>query len=251
MIKITIDDNYNLSQDSIHLLDATALAALPELTPTTIKNTSWSFNPIDHTVYGLLDNSISFIGNTNPINPANNNERYLTSLSISTNNKQHQQQLHFTITPLSETTIYQKLDEIKPPEEPTKPHTHSQLSACSSLIQEIYSNNPDYDINPDAIPKVFFSKLDLDYYLASLSTTLEESILLWMESTGILSVNLDSNDINMPLLLRKAFKRAFMFGPARNQVMLELLDGTSKPFSSVTPSFQLEIASEILSILPD
>lgn len=245
MIILTIQDN-SLTPDSLSLLNAAVHSILPPaINIPANSNITWQLDYPD--IFGSLYTPQGNIMVSTKTSPLENYSLQLLSLTI--DGQPLPKQFSLSITPLSETQVYQKLDELYPPLT-QKPEPHSQLSACSQLIQEIYSNNPDYQTNPDFIPKTFLTKLDLDDYLANLAITLEESILLWMESSGRLSVNLDDQDINMPLLLKKTFKRAFMFGPARNKVMVELIDGTTKPFSYLTPSFQLEICSEILSILP-
>ena len=132
---------------------------------------------------------------------------------------------------------------------PVKREPHSQLSACSKLIQEMYNDDPDYDSNMP-VPKVFFSKLDFDTYMSSVSVTLEESILLWMESTGRLSVNMDDEGILVPTILTNNIKRVYMHGAARNQVRVEMLNGDIHEFRNMSAAFQVEICNEILSILP-
>lgn len=154
--------------------------------------------------------------------------------------------LNYQLSPIHEMYI---LATVEASEEPNKREVHSQLSACSKLIQEIYSDNPEYDPNMP-VPKVFFSKLDFDDYMSNLSVTLEESILLWMESTGRLSVNLDDDDILVPTILKNSIKRVYMHGAARNQVRVEMLNGDIREFRNMSPTFQVEICNEILSILP-
>ena len=154
--------------------------------------------------------------------------------------------LNYQLSPIHELYI---LAAVEASEEPNKREVHSQLSACSKLIQEIYSDNPEYDPNMP-VPKVFFSKLDFDDYMSNLSVTLEESILLWMESTGRLSVNMDDDGILVPTILKNNIKRVYMHGAARNQVRVELHNGDIREFRNMSPTFQVEICNEILSILP-
>lgn len=154
--------------------------------------------------------------------------------------------LIYQLSPIHEMYI---LAAVEASEEPRKREVHSQLSACSKLIQEIYSDDPDYDPNMP-VPKVFFSKLDFDDYMSNLSVSLEESILLWMESTGRLSVNMDDEGILVPAILKNTIHRVYMHGAARNQVLVELSDETIHEFRNMPPAFQVEICNEILSILP-
>ena len=247
MIKLEIKDN-QLTSDSIDLLNASALAAMPmglelhaeraDWTVDFILGTAWSY--LVPVIKGKLDDLILV-----PKYVIHAEEGFLELVSMTIDGPQLTQQINYKVTPLSEVYILAKLEDKKP----EKRQVHSQLGACSNLIQEMYANDDDYDINKP-VPKVFFTKLDLDYYLANLAVTLEESILLWMESTGRLSVNMNDDGINMPKLLEKAVKRVFMFGPARNKVKVEFNNGDQKDFSLMTPSAQLEICSEILSILP-
>lgn len=155
--------------------------------------------------------------------------------------------LNYQLSPLHELYIMAAVEADD--SHPEKREVHSQLSACSKLIQEIYSDNPEYDPNMP-VPKVFFSKLDFDDYMSNLSVTLEESILLWMESTGRLSVNMDDDGILVPTILKNNIKRVYMHGAARNQVRVELHNGDIREFRNMSPTFQVEICNEILSILP-
>lgn len=154
--------------------------------------------------------------------------------------------LTYQLSPLHELYVIAAAEANEP--EPRK-EVHSQLGACSKLIQEIYSDNPEYDPNMP-VPKVFFSKLDFDDYMSNLSVTLEESILLWMESTGRLSVNLDDEGILVPTILKNTIKRVYMHGAARNQVRVELQNGDIREFRNMSAAVQVEICNEILSILP-
>ena len=154
--------------------------------------------------------------------------------------------LTYQLSPLHELYVIAAAEANEP--EPRK-EVHSQLGACSKLIQEIYSDNPEYDPNMP-VPKVFFSKLDFDDYMSNLSVTLEESILLWMESTGRLSINMDDEGILVPTILKNNIKRVYMHGAARNQVRVELHNGDIHEFRNMSPTFQVEICNEILSILP-
>jgi hypothetical protein len=247
MIKLEIKNN-QLTSDSIDLLNASVLVAMPmglelhaeraDWTVDFILGTAWScLVPV---IKGKLDDLILV-----PKYVIHAEEGFLELVSMTIDGPQLTQQINYKVTPLSEVYILAKLEDKKP----EKRQVHSQLGACSNLIQEMYANDDDYDINKP-VPKVFFTKLDLDYYLANLAVTLEESILLWMESTGRLSVNMNDDGINMPRRLEKTIKRVFMFGPARNKVKVEFNNGDQKDFSLMTPSAQLEICSEILSILP-
>lgn len=156
--------------------------------------------------------------------------------------------LNYQLSPLHEMYILAAVESSEEPKQ--KREVHSQLSACSKLIQEIYSDDPDYDSNMP-VPKVFFSKLDLDTYMSNLSVTLEESILLWMESTGRLSVNLDDDGILVPHILKNNIHRVYMYGAARNQVKVELHNKQTYDFKNMSAAVQVEICNEILSILPD
>ncbi|MBQ2175580.1 MAG: hypothetical protein II453_11135 [Alphaproteobacteria bacterium] len=155
--------------------------------------------------------------------------------------------LTYQLSPLHELYVIAAAESSEESKQKREPH--SQLSACSKLIQEMYSDDPDYDSNMP-VPKVFFSKLDFDAYMSNVSVTLEESILLWMESTGRLSVNLDDDGILVPTILKNNIKRVYMHGAARNQVRVELLNGDIREFRNMTASIQVEICNEILSILP-
>jgi len=158
-----------------------------------------------------------------------------------------QNPINYQFSPIHELYIMATAEANKPQEIKREPH--SQLSACSRLVQEIYSDNPDYDSNMP-VPKVFFSKLDFDTYMSNLSVTLQESILLWMESTGQLSVNMDDENISVPTMLKNNIKRIYMHGAARNQIKVELLNGNTQDFHNMSASVQTEICNEILSILP-
>jgi len=155
--------------------------------------------------------------------------------------------LVYQLSPLHEMYILAAVESSEEPRQKREPH--SQLSACSKLIQEMYNDDPDYDSNMP-VPKVFFSKLDFDTYMSNLSVTLEESILLWMESTGRLSVNMDDEDILVPTILKNNIKRVYMHGAARNQVRVELHNGDIHEFRNMSAAVQVEICNEILSILP-
>lgn len=95
--------------------------------------------------------------------------------------------------------------------------------------------------------------MDFDYYMAKLQTTLQESILLWMESNATLSVDMSSQDINTDHIPENQFniKRVYMHGPARNHVMVEFNDNTTVDFMKVNISMQISITEDILSILPE
>lgn len=155
--------------------------------------------------------------------------------------------LTYQLSPLHELYVIAAAEADDP--HPEKREPHSQLSACSKLIQEMYNDDPDYDSNMP-VPKVFFSKLDFDAYMSNVSVTLEESILLWMESTGRLSVNMDDEGILVPTILKNSIKRVYMHGAARNQVRVELHNGDILEFRNMSAAFQVEICNEILSILP-
>lgn len=155
--------------------------------------------------------------------------------------------LVYQLSPLHEMYILAAVESSEEPQQKREPH--SQLSACSKLIQEMYNDDPDYDSNMP-VPKVFFSKLDFDEYMSNVSVTLEESILLWMESTGRLSVNMDDEGILVPTILKNNIKRVYMHGAARNQVRVELHNGDIHEFRNMSAAVQVEICNEILSILP-
>ena len=155
--------------------------------------------------------------------------------------------LVYQLSPLHEMYILAAVESSEEPQQKREPH--SQLSACSKLIQEMYNDDPDYDSNMP-VPKVFFSKLDFDTYMSNVSVTLEESILLWMESTGRLSVNMDDEGILVPTILKNNIKRVYMHGAARNQVRVELHNGDIHEFRNMSAAVQVEICNEILSILP-
>ena len=153
--------------------------------------------------------------------------------------------VHFRVTPLTEVTILSNIPETGT----RKPEAHSQLSACAKLVRDMYIDDDEYSLDKP-VPKVFFSMMDMDYYFSKLAVTLEESILLWMESTGRLSVNMNDEDITVSTILQDSIKRIYMNGAARNKVTLELTNGTTRDFSSINPSVQVELCREILSILP-
>lgn len=246
MIKLNIDNN-KISYDSINILNATVITALPDGFPIDSENIEWS---LDNTIDRHIPVITGKYGTETFIKP-----RYVIHIPDGTiqltgmiiNSTALVSPVHFKVTPMNEIYILGKIES----KEPEKRQVHSQLSACSKLIQEMYSDIPGYNVEESQIPKVFFTKLDLDFYLANLAVTLEESILLWMESTGKLSVNMNDEAINMPRILEKSIKRVFMFGPARNKVKVEFNNGDQKDFSLMTPSAQVEICSEILSILPE
>lgn len=246
MIKLNLS-NTSLSPHTIDILNATALTALPEGFPIDTKDIIWSLDLYTDQNFPVI---IGKYSNNTFLKPRYiihipDGTMQLTGMSI--DSESLASPINFKVTPLNEITILSKTNQ----DTDNPRQTHSQLSACSKLIQEIYKDDPDYSVEETKTPKVFFSLLELDYYCSNLAVTLEESILLWMETTYRLSVNLDDEGINVPLLLDKNIKRAFMSGPARNKVKIELLNGTQKDFSELTPSVQMELAREILSILPE
>ena len=159
----------------------------------------------------------------------------------------------FPVTPINEVYILATLEAHEPtPRLLNRKEPHSQLSAYSKLVQAMYQDDPDYDPNLP-VPKTFFTKVDFDVYMSNLSVTIQESILLWMESTGRLSVNMDDTDINVQPLANTKYniKRIYMSGPARNKITIEYNNNATTDFSNLTPSLQVELCNEILSILPE
>lgn len=159
----------------------------------------------------------------------------------------------FPVTPINEVYILATLEAHEPtPRLLNRKEAHSQLSAYSKLVQAMYQDDPDYDPNLP-VPKTFFTKLDFDVYMSNLSVTLQESILLWMESTGRLSVNMNDTDINVQPLANAKYniKRIYMSGPARNKITIEFEDNSTTDFGNLTTSLQVELCNEILSILPE
>ena len=148
----------------------------------------------------------------------------------------------YQISPLREVYILSNTQDTPQPREP-----HSQLKAYTELVNEIYSFTQDDELPTP--PKVFLDKISFDYYMADFSITLQETILLWMESTGNLAVNMDDPAITTPRRLEGSIKRIYMHGPARNKLMVEYLDGTTKLFPLLAPSVQTELCEEILSII--
>lgn len=257
MIKIFIKDN-QITPESEALLNATVNSALPVGFPFNIdsQNIHWhlsyllgtSLSILVPVIHGVIDDSDMAPTIAKPKFVIHPEDDFLELVTMELDGPRFKTPIVYRMTPLSEVYILSKL-EVNNPGNTREPH--SQLSACSKLIQEMYSDIPGYNVEESQIPKVFFTKFDLDFYLANLAVTLEESILLWMESTGKLSVNMNDESINMPRLLEKSIKRVFMFGPARNKVKVEFNNGDKKDFSQMTPSAQVEICSEILSILPE
>lgn len=240
MIKI----NQNLTQHDIQILNASLKAAMPDINSDSIHWHSSIIQTANGNAIPVVIGVIYSDDNT----PATtvcvkgtieNNTIQLHNLVIDGKFKSN-----FRFTPLNEIGI---LSAIPEPDD-NKPKTHSQLSACSKLIQELYADNDEYSIDKP-VPKLFFSILDMDYYFSKLAVTMEESILLWMESTGRLSVNMDDDEISVSKILQDSVKRIFMNSPARNKVSLELTNGSIKDFSQINPSVQVEICREILSIL--
>jgi hypothetical protein len=237
MIKL-VPNNNELTPHDISILNATALTFLPNGAETNPDTLQWSMDNLQIKALGQNSTSLtaSFIPHTD--------DGFLELTGMTIDGPDMQKPLKCNITPLSEAIILSKLPA---PEDNTR-QPQSQLCACSKLVQAIYSQeNPQ---EPLGTPKVFFTKFDLDDYLANLAVTLQESILLFMESTNLLSIDMDFDGINTPHIMAPKIKRIFMFGPARNKLMLELHDGSHRDFSSITPSAQVEICSEILSIVP-
>ncbi len=152
-----------------------------------------------------------------------------------------------SIYPMTELLVLSKLQSHDTDDRPT-----SQLGNHMRLIQAMYQDDPDYSIDKP-VPNVFFTKMDFDYYMAKLQTTLQESILLWMESNATLSVDMSSKDINTNHIPGNQFnvKRVYMHGPARNHVMVEFNDNTTADFMGLNISIQTAITEDILSILPE
>ena len=251
MLKIYIQNN-ELIPESLDLLNATVLVAKPmglEIIPESIDWKLHILSELDQSttvpvIQGSNSDELSFT----PKTIAHPGNEFLELTGMTIDGPQLPEPVNYRVTPLTETYILAKLEEIHP-RKPVR-ETQSQLSACSKLIQEMYKDDEDYNINKP-VPKVFFSKLDLDFYMSRLAVKLEESILLWMESTGRLSVNMNDQDILVPHLLENHIKRIYMFGPARNKVKVEFHNGDTKDFSLMTPSVQVELCNEILSILPE
>ena len=252
MLKIYIQNN-ELTPESRDLLNATVLVAKPvglEIIPESIDWKLHILSELDQStstpvIQGSNPDELSFT----PKTIAHPENEFLELTGMTIDGPQLPEPVNYRVTPLTETYILAKLEEMHPGK-PVR-ETQSQLSACSKLIQEMYKDDEDYVINKP-VPKVFFSKLDLDFYMSRLAVTLEESILLWMESTGRFSVNMNDQDILVPHLLENYIKRIYMFGPARNKVKVEFHnDDIHKDFSLMTPSVQLELCNEILSILPE
>lgn len=149
----------------------------------------------------------------------------------------------YQLSPLNEIAVMSALDA-----EPQQEQPRTALATKMDFMKELYSDDDDYSIDLP-VPKVFFTELDMEFYMSKLTKTLEESILLWMECSGRLSVDMDDPDILFQHLLKKDIKRIYMHGTARNQVRVELHDGTAREFSSLNPSIQVEICREILSII--
>ena len=133
----------------------------------------------------------------------------------------------YQITPLNEYYIQSQLvpDEHEP---------QSQLGRRAEVIQDMFES----DIDKCTTPKAFLNIFDFDHYWSRLKVTLEESILFWMECNTA-SIKLD-DDPNID--------RVYMFGAARNQVIVDFKDGTTEAFRHLNPSTQVEICYKILSI---
>lgn len=250
MINIEFKDNI-LTSDSIDILNATVVTALPEGFHIDTNDINWTMDttldkhsPVITGEYVNQESNIVTVFKPHYVVNIQDGSVQFTDMNI-TSMELHSP-VNYKVTPLSEVYILSKLKDKKP----EKRHVHSQLSACANLIKEMYTDDEDYDINKP-IPKLFFTKIDMDCYLGNLAVTLEESILFWMESTGRLSVSMDDSGINTAKRLAKSVKRVFMFGPARNKVKVEFIDGDEKDFSLMPPSAQVEICNEILSILPE
>ena len=79
----------------------------------------------------------------------------------------------YKLTPMEEFNILAQVQQ--QPQE----NTHNQIKAKMDFLDAVYNDNSQ---NPlFNFPEVFFSKMDFDDCMASLSPTLEESILLFME----------------------------------------------------------------------
>lgn len=246
MIKI----NSNLTSDDIQLLNASVQAALPDGSMDT-SDIHWItsiLSTLDGTripiITGLMYNDDQTVKLAICVKGViDGDDIQLQRLVIDGENLISP--VNFRVTPLTEVIILGKIPETGT----RKPEAHSQLSACSKLVRDMYIDDDEYSLDKP-VPKVFFSMMDMDYYFSKLAVTLEESILLWMESTGRLSVNMNDEDITVSPILQDSIKRIYMSGAARNKVALELTNGTTREFSSINPSVQVELCREILSILP-
>lgn len=243
MIKIKLDRENNIIPDETkHLLDSMFLTALEHhnvANADSIAPMNWYL--VDNKPQGSNDDG-SYKAYVNTTKDDN-----VTKMTVEHMDDEAKSILTLAIYPMTEMLVLSKLQSHDTDDRPT-----SQLGNHMRLIQAMYQDDPDYSVDKP-VPNVFFTKMDFDYYMAKLQTTLQESILLWMESNATLSVDMSSQDINTEHIPGNQFniKRVYMHGPARNHVMVEFNDNTTVDFMKLNISMQISITEDILSILPE
>lgn len=243
MIKIKLDRENNIIPDETrHILDSMFLTTLEH----------YNFHDADSEMpvnWFLVDNKVRGSQKNGPYTAklTLDKDDNIEKMTVEHNDHKSKHLFTLAIYPMTEMLVLSKLQSHDTDDRPT-----SQLGNHMRLIQAMYQDDPDYSLEKP-VPNVFFTKMDFDYYMAKLQTTLQESILLWMESNTTLSVDMSSQDINTHHIPGKQFniKRVYMHGPARNHVMVEFNDNTTADFMSLNISIQTAITEDILSILPE
>lgn len=243
MIKIKLDRENNIIPDETkHILDSMFLTALEHhnvANADSIPPMNWYLT--DNRPQGSTDDG-SYKAHVQLDQDDN-----IKKMTVEAKDNNPKNTFTFDIYPMTEMLVLSKLQSHDTDDRPT-----SQLGNHMRLIQAMYQDDPDYSVDKP-VPNVFFTKMDFDYYMAKLQTTLQESILLWMETNATLSVDMSSQDINTDHIPGKQFniKRVYMHGPARNHVMVEFNDNTTVDFMKLNISMQTAITEDILSILPE
>lgn len=243
MIKIKIDwENNNIPDETKHILDSMFLTTLEHHN----FHDAASEIPVN---WFLVDNKVRGSQENGPYTAKLTLDKDDNIKKMTVERDDHKSTHLFTLAiyPMTEMLVLSKVQSNDTDDRPT-----SQLGNHMRLIQAMYQDDPEYSLEKP-VPNVFFTKMDFDYYMAKLQTTLQESILLWMESNSTLSVDMSSQDINTDHIPGKQFniKRVYMYGPARNHVMVEFNDNTTADFMKLNISLQISITEDILSILPE
>ena len=145
MLKIYIQNN-ELIPESLDLLNATVLVAKPmglEIIPESIDWKLHILSELDQSttvpvIQGSNSDELSFT----PKTIAHPGNEFLELTGMTIDGPQLPEPVNYRVTPLTETYILAKLEEMHP-EKPVR-ETHSQLSACSKLIQEMYWRSQSY-----------------------------------------------------------------------------------------------------------
>jgi hypothetical protein len=243
MLQIKLDRENNIIPDETkHILDSMFLTTLEHYN----FHDEASEMPVN---WFLVDNKVTGSQENGPYSAklTLDKDDNIQKMTVERNDNTSKHLFTLSIYPMTEMLVLSKLQSHDTDDRPA-----SQLGNHMRLIQAMYQDDPDYSIDKP-VPNVFFTKMDFDYYMAKLQTTLQESILLWMESNATLSVDMSSQDINTEHIPGNQFnvKRVYMHGPARNHVMVEFNDNTTVDFMKVNISMQISITEDILSILPE